>query len=58
MAMRLDTVNVDKIFNDLLMDVDLWGREGNDAANVLCYISGLLDMANAVKKAIKELGGK
>ena len=58
MAMRLETVNVDKIFNDLLTDVDLWGREGNDAANVLCYISGLQDMANAVKKAIVELGGK
>lgn len=58
MAMRLETVNVDKIFNDLLTEVDLWDREGNDASNVLCYISGLLDMANAVKKAIVELGGK
>ena len=51
MAMRLETVNVDKLFNDLLSDVDLWGREGNEASNVLCYISGLQDMANAVKKA-------
>ena len=58
MAMRLETVNVDKIFNDLLSDVDLWGREGNDASNALCYISGLQDMSNAVKKAIVELGGK
>lgn len=58
MAMRLETVNVDKIFNDLLSDVDMWGREGNDAANVLCYISGLQDMANEVKKAILDLGGK
>jgi hypothetical protein len=26
MAMRLETVNVDKIFNNLLSDVDMWGR--------------------------------
>lgn len=56
--MRLETVNVDRIFNELLSDVDMWGREGNDAANALCYISGLQDMANEVKKAILDLGGK
>jgi hypothetical protein len=58
MAMKLERENVRIIFDQLIDDVDLWGREGTEAEKVLCYISGLRDMANAVMDAILKLGGK
>ena len=58
MAMRLERENVRMIFDQLLDDVDMWGREGTEAEKVLCYISGMKDMADAVMEAIVKLGGK
>ena len=58
MAMRLETENVRIILMDILADVDYWLPEGTEASKSLAYISGAADMANAVIKAIKELGGK
>lgn len=58
MAMKLEKENVRIIFNNLLNETDLWEREGKEAEKILCYISGLQDMANAVMDAIGELGGK
>ena len=58
MAMKLETENVRMIFDKLLDEVDLWGREEKEAEKMLCYISGLKDMANAVMDAIVALGGK
>jgi hypothetical protein len=58
MAMKLEKENVRIIFNKLLYETDLWGREGKEAEKILCYISGLQDMANEVIKAIEDLGGK
>ena len=58
MAMRLEKENVRIIFEQLMDETDLWGREGKEAEKILCYISGLRDMANAVMDAIVKLGGK
>ena len=58
MAMRLERENVRIIFNQLLDDVDMWCIEGTEAEKVLCYISGMKDMADAVMEAIVKLGGK
>jgi hypothetical protein len=58
MAMKLEKENVRIILNNLLDDVDLWEREGKEAEKMLCYISGLHDMANEVMAAIDALGGK
>lgn len=58
MAIKLERENVRMIFNNLMDDVDLWGREGKEAEKILCYISGLKDMADAVMEAIVKLGGK
>ena len=58
MAMRLEKENVRIIFENILADVELWEMEGKDAEKQLAYISGLRDMANAVKDAIVGLGGK
>ena len=58
MAMRLEKENVRIIFEQLIDETDLWGREGKEAEKILCYISGLRDMANAVMDAIVKLGGK
>ena len=46
------------VFEKLLAETDLWGREGKEAEKILCYISGLYDMSNAVMQAIEDLGGK
>lgn len=58
MAMKLEKENVRIIFMNLLDDMEHYGLEGKDAEYQSCYISGALDMANAVMKAIQELGGK
>ena len=57
-GMRLETENVRMILMDILDGMELFGPEGKDAEKELCYIAGAHDMANAVIKAIKELGGK
>ena len=58
MAMRLETENVRIILMNLLNNMELYGLEGKDAEHHASYISGALDMANAVVDAIKQLGGK
>lgn len=58
MAMRLESVNVHIIESQLLDDIEYWAMEGKEAEKSLAYIAGVHDMANAVIKAIRELGGK
>lgn len=58
MATKLGTDNVRIILSKTLNDMDYWGYEGAEAEKQLCYIAGMIDMANAVIKAIEELGGK
>ena len=58
MAMRLEKENVRIIFMDILNKMEFYGLEGKDAEYQSCYISGALDMANAVMDAIVKLGGK
>ena len=56
--MRLETENVCIILMNLLNNMGLYGLEGKDAEHLASYISGALDMANAVIEAIGQLGGK
>ena len=56
--MKLQKENVRIIFINLLNGMEFYGLEGKDAEYQSCYISGALDMANAVIEAIGELGGK
>lgn len=57
-AIRLETENVRRILLDLLNSMELYGLEGKDAEQQMCYISGAVDMANKVIETIKELGGR
>lgn len=58
MAFRLSGENVRMIEHEMLSELSYWGFEGKDAEKQLIYIAGIHDMANAVIKAIKELGGR
>lgn len=58
MAMKLEKENVRIILMNILDGCDLYGCEGKEAEHLLDYIAGVNDMANAVIKAIDELGGK
>ncbi len=58
MAMKLEQENVRILFMNLISEMDHYGLEGKEAEFHASYISGALDMANAVMYAIKELGGK
>lgn len=58
LAIRLEKENVRILFMDLLNNMEHYGLEGKDAEYQSCYISGALDMANAVMDAITALGGK
>lgn len=58
MAMRLETESVRKILMNMMRECDLYGSEGKDAEAMVHYIAGMIDMANAVVEAIRELGGK
>lgn len=58
MAMKLEAENVRIMFMNLMNNTEHYGLEGKDAEHQSCYISGALDMANAVIDAIKDLGGK
>lgn len=57
MATRLESENVRIMLAAMLNNIDYWASEGKDAEKSLCYIAGMCDMADAVIKAIKELGG-
>ena len=58
MAFKLTTENINIIENKMLDGIDLWEEEAERAKMITAYISGIHDMANAVREAIKELGGK
>ena len=58
MAMKLETTNVLVILREVLNDMGYWEFEGKEAEKQLCYIAGATYMANAVMKAISDLGGK
>ena len=58
MAMRLEKENVRIIMGKLLDDMFCFEPEGKEAEKTLCYYGGVIDMANAVMRAIDELGGK
>ena len=57
MAMKLTTENVTYLESQMLDELGFWEHEGKDAEKLLAYIAGIHDMANAVRKAIRELGG-
>ena len=58
MAFRLSSENVRMIEHDILSELGYWENDGKDAEKTLTYIAGVHDMANAIIKAIKELGGR
>ena len=58
MAYKLTSENVNIILSHMLDGIGYWECEGKEAEKQLCYIAGMTDMANAVIKAIKELGGR
>lgn len=57
MAMKLTTENVNHLEAQMLDELGYWEFESKDAEKLLVYIAGMHDMANAVRKAIRELGG-
>ena len=56
-AMRLTTENVNILEIQMIDEISYWEPENKDAEKQLAYIAGIHDMANAVRKAIHELGG-
>jgi len=58
MAMKLTAENVRIIEQQILDELEMWGREDKDAERVLHYIAGVHDMTNSVIRAIIEMGGK
>lgn len=58
MAMRLEKENVRIILMNMLSEIDTYGLEGKEAEHQMDYVAGMLDMANAVMRAIEDLGGK
>lgn len=57
MAIKLTTENVNILEAKMLDELCYWEYESKDAEKLLVYIAGVHDMANAVRKAIRELGG-
>ena len=57
MAFKLSSENVRMIEHEILADLEFWAYENKDAEKTLTYTAGIHDMANAVIKAIKKLGG-
>ena len=55
--MKLNTYNVDAIEKAMLDECEMYGRTAGGARDMLNYISGIHEMANAVRRAIDELGG-
>jgi len=58
MEMRLEIENVRYLEHQILNGLEYWEPEDKTAEKMLTYISGVIDMADAVIKAIQELGGK
>lgn len=57
-ALKLEKENVRMCLMNLLNGMELYGVEGKEAEQGMSYISGAVDMANAVIQAIEDLGGK
>lgn len=57
MAMKLTTENVNILETTMLNEIAYWEEHGECAEKMLVYIAGIHDMANAVRRAIRELGG-
>lgn len=57
-SIKLEKENVRIAALDLLNDLELYGAENEEAKKLCCYVSGVLDMTNAVMRAIEDLGGK
>lgn len=57
-ALKLEKENVRICLMNLLNGMELYGAEGKEAEQGMAYISGAIDMANAVIQAIEDLGGK
>lgn len=58
MARRLEKETVRIILMDILNSTEYYGLEDKQAEHTASYTAGVLDMANAVIKAIDEFGGK
>lgn len=57
-SIKFEKENVRIAALDLLNDLELYGAENEEAKELCCYVSGVLDMTNAVMRAIEDLGGK
>lgn len=57
MAYKLTTENVNLVENEILNAISYWGSDEKEASRTLAYISGVHEMANAVRRAINDLGG-
>lgn len=55
--MKLNEHNVDAIEKEMLDDCEMFRCTAEEARDMLNYICGIHDMANAVRRAIDELGG-
>lgn len=58
MARPLERKDVLIVLMDVLNSMEHYGLEDKDAEHHASYTAGVLDMTNAVIKAIGELGGK
>ena len=58
MATKLTTENINIIENQLLDCLELWETDADCAKMTVAYIGGIRDMANAVRDAIRTLGGE
>lgn len=58
MAFKLTTENVNFLEARILDELEYWTDTDKGAKETLTYIAGIHDMANAVRKAIREMGGR
>lgn len=55
--MKLNKQNVDVIEKQMLDECEMYGHSAEGARDMLNYICGIHDMANAVRRKIDELRG-
>ena len=58
MENKLTTENINIIENRMLDALEFWETDADCAKLTIAWIGGIHDMANAVREAIKELGGR
>ena len=58
MATKLTTKKIDNIETTMIDSLDLWEEDAERTKMTCVYIAGIHDMANAIRKVIKELEGK